>query len=69
MRLPARRGHQVVGKGVIDFAPFLDLSAKIPVRPQYVFEVRPRELANESLLGFGRLLEEHGADLWTTGTP
>lgn len=57
---PALGSHQVVGEGMIDFSPFLDILSDIPRNPQYVFEVRPRELAHESLVNFGRLLEERG---------
>jgi sugar phosphate isomerase/epimerase len=49
--------HQVVGEGVVDFERFLRFLGELPNKPHYVFEVRPREAANESLLNIGRLLE------------
>jgi sugar phosphate isomerase/epimerase len=61
--IPDIGGHQVVGEGIIDFHQILDILCKIPVHPQYVFEVRPRDLAYKSLLAFGKLLEEHDCNL------
>ena len=55
--------HQVVGEGVLDFEKYLRFLSELAINPQYVFEVRPREAANESLLNIGRLLEILKLDL------
>jgi sugar phosphate isomerase/epimerase len=49
-------GHQVVGKGSIDFNPALRLLSELSRPPLCVFEVRPRDAAAESLQAFGRIL-------------
>ncbi|TFF94980.1 sugar phosphate isomerase/epimerase [Candidatus Thorarchaeota archaeon] len=54
---PTLGSHQVVGEGVIDFEPHLRFLAELKTTPQYVFEVRPRELATESLRTFSSLME------------
>ncbi|MGQ4911294.1 MAG: sugar phosphate isomerase/epimerase family protein [Candidatus Thorarchaeota archaeon] len=61
--VPGLGGHQVVGEGVIDFDTVLSLLSRISCRPLYVFEVRPRDLARESLLRFGTLLERNDISL------
>ena len=61
--VPQLGSHQVVGEGVIDFERYLRFLSRLPHKPQYVFEVRPREAANESLLNMGRLLEVLNLDL------
>ncbi len=53
--------HQVVGTGSIDFEPSLQLLAGLLSPAQYVFEVRPRESAQESLSNFSRILK--GTDI------
>lgn len=60
---PKLGSHQVVGEGVIDFERYLRFLGQLPTKPQYVFEVRPREAANESLSNIGRLLEILKLDL------
>ncbi len=54
---PTLGSHQVIGEGVVDFERFLRFLGGLPHKPQYVFEVRPREAAQESLLKIGKLLE------------
>ena len=54
---PTLGSHQVVGEGVVDFERHLHLLSELPTKPQYVFEVRPREAANESLDNVGALME------------
>jgi sugar phosphate isomerase/epimerase len=54
---PTLGSHQVVGEGVVDFERFLRFLSGLPNKPQYVFEVRPREAAQESLLKIGKLIE------------
>ncbi len=55
--------HQVVGTGSIDFEPSLRLLAGLHSPAQYVFEVRPRESAQESLSNFSRILNGTGISL------
>jgi hypothetical protein len=50
--------HQIVGKGAIDFEPALRLLSGLTKPVQYVFEVRPRTAAQESLQQFGVLLKD-----------
>ena len=57
------QSHQIVGKGSIDFEPSLQLLSKLTQPVQYVFEVRPRTAAQESLQQFAGLLEELNIDL------
>jgi sugar phosphate isomerase/epimerase len=54
---PTLGSHQVVGEGILDFERYLRFLSELSSKPQYVFEVRPREAAHESLLKLGRLLE------------
>lgn len=54
---PTLGSHQVVGEGVVDFERFLRFLGELPKKLHYVFEVRPREAAHESLEKIGRLLE------------
>lgn len=54
---PTLGSHQVVGEGILDFERYLRFLSELPTKPQYVFEVRPREEAHESLLKLGRLLD------------
>ena len=56
-------GHQIVRKGVIDFNSTLQVLSKLTQPVQYVFEVRPRTAAQESLQRFGALLEDLNIDL------
>lgn len=60
---PKLGSHQVVGEGVVDFERYLRFLSELKNKPQYVFEVRPREAANESLTNIGRLLEILKLDL------
>lgn len=52
------RSHQVIGKGGIDFTSILKLLKKQAHNAQYVFEVRPKEAAQESLLQFEAILRD-----------
>lgn len=54
---PTLGSHQVIGEGILDFERYLRFLSEIQTKPQYVFEVRPREAAHESLLKLGRLLD------------
>ena len=54
---PTLGSHQIVGEGVLDFERVLRFLEELPVKPQYVFEVRPREAAHKSLLNISRLME------------
>jgi sugar phosphate isomerase/epimerase len=54
---PVLKSHQIVGEGIIDFERVLRLLEGLPTKPQYVFEVRPREAAHQSLVNLGRLME------------
>ncbi|MHA2158215.1 MAG: sugar phosphate isomerase/epimerase family protein [Candidatus Thorarchaeota archaeon] len=54
---PTLGSHQVVGEGVADFERHLHFLSELPTKPQYVFEVRPREAANESLENVAALME------------
>jgi sugar phosphate isomerase/epimerase len=55
--------HQIVGKGVIDFEPSLRLLANLIQSAQYVFEVRPKNAAQESLNRFTGLLKDLNLNL------
>ena len=44
--------HQIVGKGDIDFTLIIEFLTSLTHNPQYVFEVRPKEAAQESLHEF-----------------
>jgi sugar phosphate isomerase/epimerase len=54
---PSLGSHQIVGEGVVDFEKHLHFLSELPTKPQYVFEVRPREAANESLDNVAALME------------
>ncbi len=60
---PTLGSHQVVGEGIIDFERYLRFLGGLSNKPHYVFEVRPREAATESLNNIGRLLEVLKLDL------
>jgi sugar phosphate isomerase/epimerase len=60
---PSLGGHQIVGEGILDFEKVLRFLEELPARPQYVFEVRPREAAHKSLLKISRLMEILNLDL------
>jgi len=53
---PVLKSHQIVGEGIIDFERVLRVLAELPTKPQYVFEVRPREAAHQSLINLGKLM-------------
>jgi len=55
--------HQIVGTGSIDFEPSLRLLMGLHRPAQYVFEVRPRNSAQDSLSNFSRILEGIGISL------
>lgn len=50
--------HQIIGAGMLDFRPPLEFLSKIERPLQYIIEVRPREAATESLIGFEALLSK-----------
>ncbi|MFW9980658.1 MAG: sugar phosphate isomerase/epimerase family protein [Candidatus Thorarchaeota archaeon] len=54
---PVLKGHQIVGEGALDFERVLRFLEGLSTKPQYVFEVRPREAATQSLQNIGRLME------------
>ncbi len=58
--LPDLGSHQVVGEGKIDFFRDLGVLGKLKRDPLCVFEVRPREAAQESLKNFLALLARPG---------
>ncbi|TFG34046.1 sugar phosphate isomerase/epimerase [Candidatus Thorarchaeota archaeon] len=55
--IPQIGSHQVVGNGLIDFEPTLKFLSKLSTKPQYVFEVRPREEAQRSLSNIGQIMD------------
>ena len=55
--------HQVVGNGELDFKPVLSFLSGIKEPLQYVFEVRDRILAQESLVKFEDMLDAHSITL------
>jgi len=61
--IPQIGSHQVVGNGLIDFEPTLRFLSELKPRPQYVFEVRPREEAQRSLANIGQLMNIFDIDL------
>ena len=61
--IPQIGGHQVVGNGLIDFEPTLRFLSQLTSKPQYVFEVRPREEAQRSLANIGRMLSMFSIEL------
>jgi sugar phosphate isomerase/epimerase len=61
--IPQIGSHQVVGNGLIDFEPTLRFLSTLPAKPQYVFEVRPREEAQRSLSNIGQMLSMFSLDL------
>ncbi len=60
---PTLGSHQVVGEGLLDLRPYLSFLARLKTKPQYVFEVRPRELAQESLHVFSNIVDSLGIRL------
>ena len=61
--IPQIGSHQVVGNGLIDFESTLRFLSKLSSKPQYVFEVRPREEAQRSLTNIGQMLSMFSLDL------
>ncbi len=61
--IPQIGSHQVVGNGLIDFEPTLKFLSKLSTKPQYVFEVRPREEAQRSLSNIGQMMDIFNIDL------
>lgn len=55
--IPQIGAHQVIGNGLVDFEPTLKFLNQLSTKPQYVFEVRPREEAQRSLTNFGRIMD------------
>ena len=53
---PKNGSHQILGVGNIDFTESLGLLNKMEHPPQYVFEVRPRESATQSLASLRDIL-------------
>jgi len=60
---PSLGSHQIVGSGEIDFSESLELLCKMEHPPQYVFEIRPRESATQSLVTLNGILNDHGLTL------
>ncbi len=54
--IPGLGFHQLLGEGKIDYSTSLKLLSEMEHPPQYVFEVRPREAATESLIRMERVL-------------
>lgn len=54
--IPQIGGHQVVGNGLIDFQDTLGFLSGLHAKPQYVFEVRPREEAHRCLVNIGQIM-------------
>jgi hypothetical protein len=52
------QSHQIVGEGEIDFETSMQLLSGLKQPVQYVFEVRPRKSAQESLERFANLLKD-----------
>ncbi|TFF91246.1 sugar phosphate isomerase/epimerase [Candidatus Thorarchaeota archaeon] len=61
--IPQIGSHQVVGDGIVDFEPILRFLSRLDTKPQYVFEVRPREGAQRSLENMGWMLDRLSLDL------
>lgn len=61
--IPQIGSHQVVGNGLVDFESPLKFLSKLTTKPQYVFEVRPREEAQRSLTNIGQMLSMFSLDL------
>ena len=61
--IPQIGSHQVVGNGLVDFEPTLRFLSKLSTKPQYVFEVRPREEAQRSLTNIGQMMNIFNLDL------
>jgi sugar phosphate isomerase/epimerase len=55
--------HQIIGSGNIDFSESLELLSRMEHPPQYVFEIRPRESATQSLATLDGILADHGLTL------
>jgi sugar phosphate isomerase/epimerase len=55
--IPQIGGHQVVGNGLVDFQETLSFLNGLSTKPQYVFEVRPREEAHRSLENIGQIMK------------
>jgi sugar phosphate isomerase/epimerase len=49
--------HQIVGNGSINFERSIRHLSELSQPAMYVFEVRPREAAEKSLINFGRILD------------
>jgi sugar phosphate isomerase/epimerase len=60
---PVLKSHQILGEGIIDFERVLRLLDGLRTKPQYVFEIRPREAAHQSLINLGRLMDILKLDL------
>ena len=61
--IPQIGSHQVVGNGLVDFEPTLRFLSGLSPKPQYVFEVRPREEAQRSLTNIGKMLSMFNLEL------
>jgi hypothetical protein len=57
------QSHQIIGTGSIDFEQSLRLLSGLEAPAQYVFEVRPRTAAHESLHRFAGLLKDLNINL------
>ncbi|MFW9847695.1 MAG: sugar phosphate isomerase/epimerase family protein [Candidatus Thorarchaeota archaeon] len=56
--IPSLKSHQIVGHGSIEYGSVLAFLTELEHSIQYVFEVRPREAATESLHNFKELLKQ-----------
>lgn len=61
--IPEMGSHQLLGSGMIDLSKSLSLLSKMEHPPQYVFEVRPREAATQSLLYLEQLVTDSNLTL------
>ncbi|NHI83975.1 MAG: sugar phosphate isomerase/epimerase [Candidatus Thorarchaeota archaeon] len=55
--------HQVVGEGTVNFEPAIRFLSNLSRKAVYVFEVRPRERAHESLERFSQMLSKYNVFL------
>ncbi len=56
--IPSLKSHQIVGQGSIEYELVLSFLTKLEQSVHYVFEVRPREAATESLHNFKELFKQ-----------
>jgi sugar phosphate isomerase/epimerase len=61
--IPQIGEHQVVGNGLINFQEILSFLNNLSSKPQYVFEIRPREEAHRSLINIAQIMNIFKFDL------